>query len=188
MSLNSGTFYGGFMFTNGRSGAAQERLTQEQQQQAQQSTSDTQRHLESQLEIKNVESQQQTIEGKNQVLLMAERVGASKQEVVNEARSNILGAAEYEISKLKPPPINADRRGEILDKVERAIEETATRILSKQEATLAQRAEAEKKVAEHERKTLVAEAEKQRSTLHSTIDLKLESFRAIRKHYLPLAG
>lgn len=189
MSLNSGTLEGGFMFTNGRSGAPQARVTQEQQQQAQKSTSDSQQRLESQLETKTVEAQQQTTEGKNQDLLMTERVGASKQEVVNEARGNILGAAEHEISKLKTPPIYADRRGEILDNVGRAIEETATRILSKQEATLAETAEAEKKKdAEHERQAQIAEAERQQSTLHSTIDLRAESFTAIRKHYRPLAG
>jgi hypothetical protein len=169
------------MFQSTRSSADQERVNQEQQQRARDATTETQQRVESQLEHRTADVQRQTIEGKAQELQVTERAGATKQDVVNQVHGTIMGSVDFELSRLKAPSFNADRRAEYRDNAERKIQETAEQILAKQEETFAQQAEAERKLMQQERKAQIVEQETKRATNYAMLDLGTESFATTRK-------
>jgi hypothetical protein len=156
--------------------AVQDRLEHQLENQAQNTTREIQRQIESQLETRIVDVHRQTIEGKGHEIQVHERAGASKQEVINQAHQSIMGSVDFELSKLKPPSLVSDKRGEIRDTIERAINETAERIHALQEETLAARSEAEKKLVQREREARLAEQAHNKSFLHSPIDLNTSLF------------
>lgn len=169
------------MFQSTRSPADQERVNQEQQQRARDATTETQQRVESQLDNRTVEVQRQTIEGKAQELQATERAGATKQDVVNQVHGNIMGSVDFELSRLKAPSFNTDRRAEYRDNAERKIQETAEQIIAKQEETLAQRADAERKLMEREHRTRLVDQETQQATNYAIVDLGTESFATTRR-------
>ena len=92
-----------------------------------------------------------------------------------------MGSVDFELSRLKAPSFNADRRAEYRDNAERKIQETAEQILAKQEETFAQQAEAERKLMQQERKAQIVEQETKRATNYAMLDLGTESFATTRK-------
>jgi hypothetical protein len=161
------------MFQNTRSPAAQERLNQEQQKQAQDTTAETQKRMESELQSHTAQVQRQTIEGKIHDIRVNERAGATKQDVITRTEQNLMGTVDFDLSLLKPPSIIEDRRGEYREKIQKAIKESADLLLAQKEETVSQRREDEQRLLERQSEVRINEQEVQAASSRASRNLAI---------------
>lgn len=125
------------MFQNGpRLGSSSFNDSQAQQeqrrdQQAQDAASEAHRRMMSDAQLQSFELQRQNIEGRLDQVRVKEQQGASSQQVADEAKQNSLGQLDYDLSRLTPPSLAEDKRGEIRLAYMRAVDERAKEIEAK---------------------------------------------------------
>lgn len=111
---------------------AQRDEQQKRDKQAQDAVAEAQRRMLSDAQQRSVDLQRQTIDGRVEDVRAKERQGASAQQVADKAKENTLGNLDFDLSRLSPPSINEDKRGEIRVAYMRAIEARAKEIEVKQ--------------------------------------------------------
>jgi hypothetical protein len=82
-------------------------------------------------QLQSFELQRQNIEGRLDQVRVKEQQGASSQQVADEAKQNSLGQLDYDLSRLTPPSLAEDKRGEIRLAYMRAVDERAKEIEAK---------------------------------------------------------
>jgi hypothetical protein len=85
----------------------------------------------SEAQHRSFELQRQNIEGRVDEVSVKEQQGASSQQVADEAKQNSLGQLDYDLSRLTPPSLVQDKRGEIRHAFMRAVEARTKEIEAK---------------------------------------------------------
>jgi hypothetical protein len=109
--------------------------TQEQQkreQQAHDAVTEAQRRMMSDAQLRSLELQRQTIEGRVEDVRAKERQGASAQQVADKAKENTIGSLDFDLGRLTPPSLNEDTRGEIRLAYMRAVDVQAKELETRQ--------------------------------------------------------
>jgi len=110
---------------------SQAQQEQRRDQQAQDAASEAHQRMMSEAQHRSFELQRQNIEGRVDEVSVKEQQGASSQQVADEAKQNSLGQLDYDLSRLTPPSLVQDKRGEIRHAFMRAVEARTKEIEAK---------------------------------------------------------
>jgi hypothetical protein len=86
----------------------------------------------SEAQLRSLEIQRQSIDGRVEEVRAKERLGASAEEVAARTKQDAVGSLDFALSQLSPPSLNEDKRGEIRLAYMRAVDTRAKEIEAKQ--------------------------------------------------------
>ena len=99
----------------------QKQEQQKRDQQAQDAVAEAQLRMMNDAQVRGMELQRQTIEGRVEEVRAKDHQGASAQQVAERAKENTLGTIDFDLARLTPPSFNEDRRQEIRMEYMRAV-------------------------------------------------------------------